>query len=315
MAGPDTGPADSPDIPPTVCGACCPGDLVCLSPTEVGRCRADGSGHDATPCAEGDACENGACATPPVCEPGARDCLDDTTTLLCRQTGEGWVSATCDEGLVCAQGICTDKLRLGSGCAADDECASGRCRCGDATADGCPSFVTGGICVLPGCDPTSCGSHARCFAASAAPLGAADVDHCVRSCDELDPCPGGSRCSSVPVRGAEGVELAGGCYFDGIAGFGDACTSDEQCLLGGCLADYWSFPFCSRRCDEDGLCPQGSACVKLRPNEYWCSPLCGDGASSGSQDCPLNEPDARFDVICKNFEPLGGGVLRVCAHP
>lgn len=310
-------PPDTP-IPPTpdatgACGVCCPDDFACTTPTTVGACRPDGSGFDETPCEDGMICSNGACIPPPVCVPGAKDCLDDATPLLCRQTGEGWVSMTCDTGFRCSQGVCTDKTTLGGGCAADADCATNRCRCGSGTGDNCPAFVGGGLCTDTTCTALSCGMRGRCLASDAAPLGVADFDHCVRTCSAEDPCPTGTKCIGVPVRTSDGVEYVDACYFSGVVALGGECDTAEQCVLGRCLTGYYDTGYCTRRCDDDGACPSGAACVELRPDEFWCTQLCGNGSVTGSDPCPLDDPVDRFDVTCKNQSTFDGAVKRVCS--
>lgn len=303
-------PTDASTTP--ICGA---GTTVCLSDTQVGECRADGLDYNTTSCTEGTTCANGACVRDNVCTPDSLECLDDRTVLRCRQTGEGYIQTTCPEGLNCGDGVCTDKLPTGAGCNADDECASQNCRCGAATDDGCPEALGGGICAPTSCPAAGCGLSGYCLAASEVPTGAADYDHCVRGCTSRNPCPNGAKCVELPVHTANGVAYESACYFPNAKGFGDTCSADAECLSGACLTDYFSEGFCSRRCEADGACAADAGCVELRPNEYWCSLLCGDGSITGTDPCPLDVPIDRFDVTCKVLSKLGVGALRACSTP
>lgn len=314
---PDTATTDGVTTVPDAgdgCGACCPGEVVCIDEGTIGRCRPDGSDYDETRCGEDTVCEEGACVTPSLCEPGELDCFDESHVLRCRQSGEAWVQMECDTGYVCSQGACTDKVPLGGGCVRDDDCATGNCRCGFETDDGCPQTLSG-ICADDSCTERSCGMNEYCFASAEAPVGAADYDHCVLGCDVDNPCPSGSRCIGVPTIAGDGTEYHTACYFEGAGGFGDDCSTAGECVSGDCLTGYFDVGFCTRRCDDDGACSDGAACVELRSGEYWCTLICGDGAVGGSEPCPLDEPTDRFDVTCKAMSVLGGGVLRVCATP
>jgi hypothetical protein len=295
------------------CGECCPGDRICMDDTNLGVCREDGSGFDAMPCNEDTVCEDGTCVTAPACMAGALDCLDSTTVLRCRQSGEGWIQMTCESGLLCSQGECTDKVTLGGGCSADDDCATGNCRC-DAD-DGCPD-VGGGICTDTECEANSCGMNAHCLDSARAPISAEDYDHCVLDCSSEDvTCPSGSKCMSIPAKTSDGWEWRKGCYFQNVNSFGGDCTGAADCIAGDCLVDYFDTGFCSRTCEDADDCPADSACVELQPGENWCALLCGDGSVAGTDSCPLDEPDERFDVTCKTKVATNDNVYRVCATP
>ena len=294
---------------------CIVNETTCLDATTRGTCRPDQMGFDAEPCGEGRVCDNGSCIDGVACEPGSTSCFDSQTVIRCRQSGAGYIQMTCEAPLNCGDGMCTDKLPWGSGCTTDDECASGNCRCGSGTDETCPASIGSGICANTSCQADGCGIAADCLASDQVPISDADYDHCVRACDTQNPCPTGSKCVAVPVRRNGGVELRESCFFTGIKAFGDDCTTDGECLTGACLLDYFNSGFCSRRCDDDGICSQGSACVALIPGEFWCSPLCGDGSIASSDPCPMDEPVDRFDVTCKNLMTQDNDVTRVCATP
>lgn len=296
-------------------GICIVNETTCLDEATLGTCRPDQMGYDSSPCPDGQGCTNGGCTSEPICTPGALECLNDNTVLRCRANGEGYIQMTCEEGLNCGEGVCTDKLPSGAGCTTDDECASNNCRCGNGTDDGCPDTLGGGICANMGCAADGCGMGGHCLASGQAPTGAADYDHCVRACSDMNPCPTGSKCVAVPVHTGGGVEFRDSCYFTGVGGFGDDCTDAAQCLSGDCLTGYFDNGFCSRRCDLDGFCSEGSACAELIAGQFWCTLTCGDGSVTGTDPCPLDEPVERFDVTCKNLALDDGDVARVCAAP
>ena len=299
----------------TMNGICIVNETICADEMTVARCRPDQMGYDNTPCPNGENCVNGACTAEPVCTPGSTECMGDNTVLRCRQTGEGYIQMTCEPPLNCGEGMCTDKLPTGAGCTTDDECASTNCRCGSGTDDNCPAGIGGGICANTSCMADGCGLSGYCLASDQVPVGAADYDHCVRACSASNACPAGSKCVAVPVRVGAGIEFQESCYFTGVKGFGEDCAAPAECLSGDCLSGYFDNGFCSRRCDDDGFCSGESACVELIPGQFWCTLVCGDGSVIGADPCPLDVPNDRFDVTCKNLPEHGGDVLRVCAAP
>lgn len=310
MPGPDMATANN--IPST----CIVNETTCLDAMTVGRCRPDQMGYDQMPCTSGTNCIGGVCSAEQLCTPGALECLGDDAVLRCRANGEGYIQMTCEPPLKCGEGVCTDKLPSGAGCTMDDECASMNCRCGSGTDDACPPALGSGICANTSCVVDGCGLAGYCLASAQAPTGAADYDHCVRACDTTNTCPSGSKCVGVPVHVGTGVEFRDACYFTGVKGFGDDCTAPAECLTGDCLTGYFSTGFCSRRCDADGACSDGAACVELVVGQFWCTLTCGDGSPVGNTDpCPLDVPNDRFDVTCKNLSVKGGGAKRVCATP
>jgi len=304
-----------PDMGPS-CGACCPGDVMCVDETTRAVCRTDGTGFNSVPCVGDELCTAGVCRVPPACIAGETSCYDSTTVLTCRQTGDGFTTAPCDAGTSCINGTCLSGSPSGDPCSTDGECASQNCRCGSGTDDSCPNNPASGYCAAPTCDSDSCGRDAVCFAASAAPLNeSVDYDHCLAKCTPGS-CPGGLACVGVPINGPAGIAWEDACYFGGFVPIGGNCTSNAQCIGGLCLLDYFNSSepgYCTRRCDEDSSCPSNAACVSLRAGEYHCSLKCGTGSISGTQRCPVDLTGQRFDVQCRVLTTPQGTAVRACA--
>ncbi len=298
------------------CGMCCPNDRVCLDDATIGVCNPQGTGFGSMPCPEGDECSDGTCTTPPLCNAGEKSCFDEVTVLTCRATEDGYTTMPCADGTVCFEGACTSGGPTGAPCTTDDECASNNCHCGSGTDETCPAVAVPGYCTKECTDDSDCGADAYCVDGDLAPLGApnANYNHCAPTCEAIcgDQQFG---CIKVPHNTAEGDLLwDDACYFPGVAEIGQPCSSDDECI-GECLETYINDGYCSRRCDGDGVCPDGSACVELRQGEFWCSLLCGDGSIvNNSGKCPRDVPVDDFSVTCKNLSGLEANrVFKVCA--
>jgi hypothetical protein len=180
----------------------------------------------------------------------------------------------------------------------------------------CPPGATPGYCTKPCANDDECGADAYCVDGDLAPLGVpnANYDHCAPTCEAIcgDQQFG---CIKVPHTTAEGELLWDDtCYFTGIVEIGQPCSNDDQCI-GECLESYVNDGYCSRRCDADGVCPDGAACVELRTGEFWCSLLCGDGSVvNNNGKCPRDVPVDDFSITCKNLNALeDNAVFKVCA--
>lgn len=88
---------------------CIPGSLTCLSTTQKGICKDDGSDYRAEACPEGFFCDAGSCKEQ-VCTPGEPEgegkCVAPTAYSVCNETGTDWTWAECEPGLSCYQGKC-----------------------------------------------------------------------------------------------------------------------------------------------------------------------------------------------------------------
>ncbi|MFU8804824.1 MAG: hypothetical protein ACNA8W_13500, partial [Bradymonadaceae bacterium] len=243
-----------------------------------------------------------------ACTPGEKYCHDSQNLLQCRANGSGYVTQPCGSGNACIGDACFSGKLNGESCDVHEDCAGQLCHCG--TEESCPGTLTPAYCTQA-CDVDTCNGSEWCRETSHM-SGDHHYDHCVRRCDST--CAvAGLACKRIPVKGADGMTWEQGCVHPGLAAVGQECTSDAQCLGGTCLRDYFSFGYCTRRC-ETGGCPSNAACVQLRNDEFWCSLLCGDGVSS-TGSCPLNQPEPRFEVTCKYravFE--SDQVARVCTR-
>lgn len=295
------------------CGVCCPGELRCEDDSTAAFCDPSGANFVPRPCGEDEVCQDGECVVEPVCTPGATDCLDASTRLTCRSGGDGFTTSPCPEETTCFAGECGTGSPIGEACAEDDECISSTCRCGSMTDPSCPQSISQGFCSTSSCTADSCGQDGLCVVGDAVDIGVEGLesDFCVPRCGAG--CGDGFECRLLPVRTEEGIAWEDGCYFDGMVDIGEECTSDLQCAAGECLQDIFNTGYCTRRCDQDGACPDRSACVELKSGQFHCSLLCGDGSVGSSSVCPLDVPDERFDVNCKILNRQEGGVARVCA--
>ena len=142
------------------------GVATCLSPTQIQRCKDDGSAQETIDCAAGDSCRDGACV-PTDCIGSENTC---TTNGFLHCAPPAWVATACDPGEVCvsssagvrcAAPLCTPESRRCNGsasvvcdargttetttaCAKTESCVSGRCVasvCGEETP---PTDVSGG---------------------------------------------------------------------------------------------------------------------------------------------------------------------------
>lgn len=308
--GPDLNPP--PDMNP--CGECCPGTKMCTEGGELATCRQDGSGFDAQPCEQGMECMQDQCVVKKVCEPGQTSCFDEQTQLVCRPNGSGFATNPCPANTACVQGQCASGQPNGATCAAHEDCAGGKCHCGSSTSEGCakPRFERA-YCAAPCSSQSDCSDDEWCFSADTHVITSqvANYNHCVPRCQGT--CTlAGMACRTVGVLDEQSqLDWQQACYFPAAKDIGQECTSDEECLGGTCLKDYFTTGYCTRRCEQGG-CPDNAACVELKTNERYCSLKCGDGASSGREPCPLDEPTDRLDVTCKLLPVQSGGAMRVC---
>lgn len=297
------------------CGVCCPGETTCIDESTQGQCTNSGDQLIPRSCAMDQVCQNGECVREQICVPGETDCFDSNTLLTCRTSGLEYTSSPCPMETTCFDGTCASGDPVGTSCTDDTACVTNNCHCGSNTDEPCGS-VTDGYCTSTSCTFESCGEDSLCVAGTLASLGntEADYDHCVPRCT-AGTCSAPFECRLLPVRLDGGIGWETGCYFPNLVDIGDECANDTQCAPGTCLQNFFDTGYCTRRCDADGACPEGSACVALRAGEFYCSLLCGDGSVASSQACPLDIPDDRFDVSCQILSKLDGGVARACTTP
>ena len=284
-------------------------------PQATETCAPDGSGWMApAACPPDQVCEAGACAAPRICEEGEATCLDETTRQICRPGGMAYRAEVCPQGQSCVTDECVSGAGTGTTCQAHDECAGGKCHCGEQTAEGCAdTFAQPAYCTQTCQGPADCAQGERCLDSDTHLITSqvANYDHCLPGCQGA--CSfDGLECKWGPTRGTgDAIEWAQVCYFAGVKSIGEDCDNDAECIGGRCLRDYLGRGYCTRRC-ETGGCPPDTACVELRVGEFWCSATCGDGSIGSSEKCPLDLPDDRLDVTCALEQVHGGGAARVC---
>lgn len=301
----------TPDSGNDVAPFCTPSQNTCADASTKRICAPDGSEFIEEACEDDQECENGSCVAPALCEPGDTQCYDGTTRLICRPSGSDWRSETCEADTSCVEGECVSGSPNGQPCTANDDCANGLCRCG--AEDDCDPV--GGNDVTPycteTCTPGSCGAGQTCVSAQDFPV--AGQDHCVQVCNQtcaLD----GMTCASIPTRDSGELSFEQACVPAGVVDIGLECSAAtaDACAGGTCLQDYFEIGLCTSECDGD--CPNGTACVKLKPNSdlYQCSPICGDGTPGGSSDCPLEGGQDLSSVTCATKVTSDGDATQVC---
>lgn len=305
----DTDEADLEETPEDPCGVCCPGEISCVDGDTLGTCLPDGSGYEEASCGEEELCEDAACVARPVCNEGETACHDGKTRMVCRAGGAGWRTDDCADGMSCVGGECLAGEPTGHACEAADDCAGAKCHCGsDESCDLPDESSLSGYCSAT-CAPGSCGSDEVCVSATHWP--AAREDHCLASCSGGCSHLPGMTCASVPTMDSGELTFEEACVPQGIVDIGERCERSETCSGGTCLLDYIEVGLCTTECA--GNCPEGTACVELRDNTYYCSPICGNGDPAGSSPCPLAGGEDMMSIQCAVKNQYGGGAKRVCA--
>ena len=204
-------------------------------------------------------CEDGNPCTDDSCDPGSGACVVAPNALAC------------DDGDACTAG---------------DMCAGGLCVGVDSSALACDD---GDACTDDGCDPGSGCWHATNTAACD------DGDACTLA----DQCQGGQCvagqakvCADGEPCTADGCDpQTGACLFEPLAGpcdDGDACTLNDACQDGSCLAGEVKACFDGLPCTTDGCDHQTGACM-FEPFDGPCDDSdactdmdhCVDGACQG----------------------------------
>ena len=313
----DQGVADmGQDMPEDMntCPVCCAGESMCQDGQTRLVCNDTGTGFDPVACGGEEICDagTGACAPKPVCTPGQAMCVDSLTQLVCRASGTGYSTVSCPASTSCVDGQCVSGNVNGQSCAVGADCAGGKCQCGDE--EGCPASLSPAYCTSACADSSACASDEWCLDASARHVNAAgaDYDHCVSRCSTGCDVSGMS-CRFAPIVDESGQPGWGrACVWDALKAVGEACTADAQCVGGRCLLGYYNTGVCTSPCETQG-CPEDAACVLIN-DEYLCSPLCGTGSIAGTESCPFDPDDSRFDVTCAPKSTYGGGARRVCVR-
>jgi Stigma-specific protein, Stig1 len=279
---------------PNACGNCltqCSGDTaLCAAGVCVASCPAaqpdecnggcvdlgadaNNCGGCGTVCADGEVCNDGACAA--GCDTGETACdgacVDlASNTLHCGGCGTscsgafcsgGTCNSTCGNGLVECEGTCIDVTSDPSNCggcgnaacvAPTDKCEAGAC------TDACSPALTdcGGACIDITSDATNCGG-----CGTICPNGAP----CVGGACSSSGCPAGQTdCNGTCVDMNKDPNNCGEC--------GTTCNvaGGQVCSLGGC-ADSCDLMFME--------CPDGS-CVDVASDPDNCG-ACGNACAAG----------------------------------
>ncbi len=191
-------------------------------------------------------------------------CFCDTCVKRC---GDG-VCGTGEDACRCPAD-CPHGFAKGPGapCTSDADCAApGGCL---TEASGYP---TGGYCGGGACDPAS--AMSLCPAGSACTgTWFAQTTLCMPTCRKDDDCRAGFTCEAFPEPYAPAGTLR--CWQAGgtqLAGVGQSCAQDTDCLSNMCLAAPDGAKVCSAFCDATTPCKQGQACS---PMGGCGSPSCG----------------------------------------
>ncbi len=177
-----------------------------------------------------------------------------------------------------------DSAPIGDACTRDFQCSvegyclesnlgfpGGYCSVGcEGTGSACPSgsvcvgegFTTGSSCHIACNDHGDCRAGYQCLPVAAG----SSTKACLPSC-ALSPCLAGEICNTT----------TGVCEHNGPAAVGEACASRVDCADNGrCLPDNQGFRdgMCVTECQDDGVCPEGTACLELGAGQAFCIPTC-----------------------------------------
>ncbi len=295
------------------------------SPLTQGECL------DQDACTIGDHCQDGVCVGSPIACDDDNPCTDDECDGLggCQFTNN---TAACDDadpctvGDTCADGKCTGyavtcDCQENADCAAleDGDMCNGTLFCNTVTLPYQCDIVDATVITCPA--PT--GPDAFCLASHCDPLtGACSLvpDHDGLACDDGNLCTIGDVCdqgtcvSGVPTNCADNnpctddsCEPATGCLHTPNAApcnDGDACTVDDQCTDGMCVAGVPASCDDNNPCTDDGCLP-ATGCTH-QPNAAPCDDQnacttgdqCKAGACSGTGLKNCNDNNICTDDQC-----------------
>ncbi len=177
-------------------------------------------------------------------------------------------------------------VSIGGACTLGESCSSGVCVA--ATLDGHRTGWVDGYCTQD-CRDQSCPGGSQCLYLSDG------TSLCAADCSLGAPCRSGYVCSPgvavcVPdCRGGwscgDGLDCdqaSGSCRekTKAPAATGGECTIDQECQQGFCIAETnadeftgWTAGTCSLTCSQ-GMCPEGSTCVRLEDGASLCLASC-----------------------------------------
>ncbi len=291
IESPDPGTADTPSYPGHIGDPCsndmdCQNDAVCIS-WPNGYCAILG-------------CQD----TPDLC-PEESECTSIGATGACLRTCDFETPCRIQDDQFCKTlplstlelvDVChlsePDAAPLGAPCGIHENCAG-------STA--CYSGVPGGMCVINGCTPTSCGDDASCLLLDGLP-------RCVPTCTTSEDCPSAPELERScelreDIAGSEtnvcfvpqGTEPIGTPCIGGYicaTGFcriiatgvcslapDQACTTSSDCSAGQVcnVAPAYHQGMCSAECSytNTSACINGSLCASADADTGYCSAACG----------------------------------------
>jgi len=285
----------------------------CLNDHVSLTCTSDGTALIGVPCADGQICTNGACATDPnaPCTAAQDTCQDATTALQCASTGKGFNVVTCPANTACQNGVCYGADAVGA-----TYCNEGYGST-TTTTDGytytSTPCATGTLCVdvydatnvdhatcLPAdCTPpeNNCGPTAVCGSPNDATVSTVtSISECTQTALGwkwvTSTCQGGTTCSPY----------AYGCGSNHYAACtGNGCIPGQKtCFDGGIVTcgsdgqyDYTKVTSCASNTLPDGTC--------IDPGN---GPVCGDPACadiSSSNTGGVCDSAGKFHVCKPDF--------------
>jgi hypothetical protein len=292
---------------------------VCDPGTAADQCGTDSTGRPMT-CFAGDQLGGGGfctatCDNPTVWSHGGDVCLSSHAELAFCQPRSGDARATCPlDGQNCLR---TDVLKDEGVCVAAPVCEEDQ----DCSAT-FPRYTCLGTllrtlygpgaglttdhlhCVVEGCDAqgSACPEGEVCLPKVVA-RSSSPPDICVPKCDAALNCPPNHLC----YRKVSGSAVPAVC-IPGLLGFG--CTSDNDCLMGTCVADEGR-GVCTIACTDDAECARFSdargpfVCADLAatsPNApEW--RFCMNPVSLGGTTCTSNA-NCKPEEVCTGEQPV-----------
>ncbi len=180
-------------------------------------------------------------------------------------------------------------------CQADDDCPNGQ----QCVGGSCVDEQAGGGAIGDPCN----GQQGACQDGLFCVSGGAGNPFCTRSCN--GECPDGWDCTAVNFNGQRSqICLPGnGGGAGGMAGFGDACQSNNDCRVGFCISDGQR-AFCSQTCNNDQDCPDGGQCAAVQGGGGACIPgTPGAGMADFGDPCQQST-DCRSQICLNDGENL-----------
>lgn len=256
----------SPDNPETCNGVDdnCDGaiDEVCIDVGGACESAADCPGGRCLMTGEGRRCAAACDPTRPAlgCDVGFYCAMTDGCTGYCvrGEAGALGYGDACEVDSDCVSLRCVDPDGAGKRCVDVCQFGAGQCLdgeiCGGATEAGC------GVCLSEASTPRAlgdrCGVDSDCQ--SQICLVREGLGECTTAC--AGSCPAGFLCRASPTRVPKSATEAQLCVRVRERGFGHTCGDRFDCQSGIC-ARQGVRTWCTKLCEADIDCPEGSGCV------------------------------------------------------